>query len=46
MFIATIVLAGLLGSEFQAYGNALPVSVSAGAVAVICIYVAAFAWSW
>lgn len=46
MFIATVALAGILGSGFQKYGNALPQNVSAAAVAIICIYVAAFAWSW
>ena len=46
MFIGQVILAGVLGAEFHKYGNALPKSVAAGAVAVICFYVAAFAWSW
>lgn len=46
MFVATVALAGILGAEFHKFGNALPQNVSAAAVAIICIYVAAFAWSW
>ena len=46
MFIGQVILAGVLGAEFHKYGNALPKSAAAGAVAVICFYVAAFAWSW
>ena len=46
MLVGQVTLAGLLGAEFNKYGNALPKSVAAGAVAVICVYVAAFAWSW
>lgn len=46
MFVGQVVLGGLLGAMFNKYGAALPTGVAAGAVAVICIYVAAFAWSW
>lgn len=46
MAVAQIVLAGLLGAEFAKYGASLPKDVAAGAVAVICVFVAAFAWSW
>ncbi len=32
--------------EFGKYGASLPHAPSSGVLAVICIYIAGFAWSW
>ncbi|GAB4821174.1 hypothetical protein N2152v2_008220 [Parachlorella kessleri] len=46
MFIGQVVTAAVLGVELNKYGTNLPSSTAAGVLVVICVYVAAFAWSW
>ena len=44
---AQIVIGTLIGVEFGASGDgAIPKASAAAVVALICVYVAAFAWSW
>lgn len=44
--IACEIIMGVVLGHYFAHGNSLPDNVSNGVLAVICIYVANFAWSW
>lgn len=46
MIIAEIVVGVTLKYMFDQYGAELPKSVSWGVLAVICVFIAGFAWSW
>lgn len=46
MIAAQCVVGAVLGFEFAKYGDKLPAEVSIALIVVICVYVAAFAWSW
>jgi hypothetical protein len=46
MCVAQIVTGVVLAVEFPKYNNVLPKGVSIGVLVVICVFVAAFAWSW
>lgn len=46
MIIAEVVVGVTLKFEFEKYGATLPSSVSWGVLAVICVFISGFAWSW
>ena len=47
MFVGLVTTGAVLGAEFQTYAaDDLPKAVAIGTLVVICVYVAAFAWSW
>lgn len=46
MIVAEIIVGVTLKYEFAKYGVSLPSGVSWGILAVICVYINGFAWSW
>ena len=46
MVACEITIGVVLGHYFEINGSKLPNNVSNGVLAVICLYVANFAWSW
>ncbi|CAK0785840.1 hypothetical protein CVIRNUC_009052 [Coccomyxa viridis] len=46
MFVTQIVVAGLLGAEFQQHGAVLPANVSVGVIVIICVYICGHAYGW
>lgn len=46
MFIAEAIVAVLLGVYFGSNTTELPHSVAVGVIVLICVFIAAFAWSW
>lgn len=46
MVVCEVLVGVLLGHYFHVNHGTLPDSVSNGVLAIICIYVANFAWSW
>lgn len=46
MIITEIIVGVTLAKEFAANGVNLPANVSSGVLAVICLFIAGFAWSW
>ncbi|EIE22371.1 general substrate transporter [Coccomyxa subellipsoidea C-169] len=45
MFVTQIIVAGLLGAEFEKFGSGLPQSISI-AILIICIYICGHAYGW